>query len=86
MQAQQNANNLSGEDMNQWLQNVLGINTAYGGALKDQVGVGQGAANQLTDVSKNAATNAGQAAYGQAQGQQNDQNAIWAGIAKMFGG
>jgi hypothetical protein len=86
MQAQQNSNNLSGEDMNQWLQNVLGVNTQYGSALGNQVGMGQNAGNSLSTLANNAGTNAGQAAYGEEAGKQQDSSALWNGIAKMFGG
>lgn len=86
MQAQQNAQNISGQDMNQWLQNALGVNTQYGSGLQNLTGMGQNAANSLSTLAGNAGTNAGQAAYGQEAGRQQDHNAGWAGLAKLFGG
>ena len=50
LQAQQNAANISSQDMNNWLQNVLGINTQYGQGQQNLMAGGQGAANALTSL------------------------------------
>lgn len=84
--SQQNAHDIASQDMSQWLQSVLGINTQYGSGLFNEIGTGQNAANQLSQLAGNAGINAGQSAYGEEAGAQQDQNALWAGIAKMFGG
>lgn len=85
-QAQQNAQNISGQDMNQWLQNVLGINTQYGAGQSGLMGMGQHAGDYLSQLAGNAGEYMGGTAYGREAGRQQDQNSLWSGIAKMFGG
>lgn len=85
MQAQQNAQNISSQDMNQWLQNVLGINSQYGAGLNNQIQTGQGAANQLTGLYGDMGRQMGEAAYGQAAGQNQDKSNIWGGLLGMAG-
>ncbi|SRR5579872_6904809 len=86
MQLQQNASNIASGDMNQWLQQVLGINTNYGGGLKNQMDTGQHAADFLSQLLSQGADYMGSAAYGEEAGRQNDKNSLWAGIGKLFGG
>lgn len=79
-QLQQNAGNISSGDMNQWLQNVLGVNTQYGQGEQNLMGVGQGAANQMSNMYGNMANAMGGGAYNQAQAGQNDMwNSIMGG-------
>lgn len=78
--AQQNARNISSQDMNQWLQNVLGINTQYGAGLGNQIGVGQNAANQLTSMYGDMGRNMAEAAYGRSRGNQIDRGNMWGGL------
>jgi hypothetical protein len=85
-QAQQNAQGISSQDMNQWLQNVLGINTQYGSGLQHQEQMGQHAGDFLSQLFSNAGEYKGGTNYGQEAGEQSDRNALWAGIAKLFGG
>ncbi len=81
LQAQQNASNISSQDMNNWLQNVLGINTQYGQGQQNLIGGGQGAANALTSLYSDMGKNLGEAAYGQEAGKQNDMwNLIGGGL------
>jgi hypothetical protein len=77
---QENARNISSQDMNQWLQNVLGINTQYGAGLGHQIGIGQGAANQLTGLYGDMGRNMAEAAYGARAGRNQDRNSIWGGL------
>lgn len=85
-QQQQNAASISSGDMQNWLKNVLGVNTEYGGGLQNQVGQGQHASDILSQLFSNQGNLAGGAEYGKtAYNNQNDQ-ALWANIAKMFGG
>lgn len=72
LQAQQNATNISSQDMNQWLQNVLGINTQYGQGQAHLMGVGQESANALTNMYMQMARMMGAGAYGQKAGEQSD--------------
>jgi hypothetical protein len=85
-QAQQNSANISSQDMNNWLKNAFHINDEYGAGLNNQVGWGQHAADQSSKLASDAGDYMGGAAYGQQYGQQQDQNSMWAGLAKMFGG
>lgn len=85
--AQQNAQNISSQDMNQWLQNVLGINTQYGSGLSGLMQGGQGAANSLTGLYSNLGQQMGQAAYGQEAGDQSNFSNLLGGglsLASLF--
>ena len=86
LQAQQNAQSISSGDMQNWLQNVLGINTQYGAGLHNQEQMGQHASDILSQLFQGAGEYKGGTNYGQEAGEQSDRNALWAGIAKMFGG
>lgn len=77
---QQNARNISSQDMNQWLSHVLGINTQYGGGLQNQITGGQNAANALTNMYGDLGRNMAEMAYGKKAGQQQDRNSIWGGL------
>lgn len=89
-QMQQNAGNIASQDMNQWLQNVLGINTQYGAGQAGLMGTGANAANSLTNMYGQMGQQMGNMAYGKEAGEQND---FWntiggglqlAGTAAMF--
>jgi len=79
LQAQQNASNISSQDMNQWLQNVLGINTQYGSGNQYLMGQGSNSANALTSMYGQMGQQMGQAAYGKQAGENQD---LW----NMVGG
>jgi hypothetical protein len=86
-QMQQNAANISSQDMNQWLQNVLGINTQYGQGQQNLMTGGQNAANALTNMYGNLGQQMGEAAYGKKAGENQDfWNTIGGGLslAAMF--
>jgi len=85
-QLQQNAQNISGQDQQQWLSNVLGINTQYGQGLNNQIGYGQHAADNISNMYGNAAQYMGDAAYGNEYGHQQDRNNMFQGGWKaLFG-
>lgn len=84
-QLQQNSSNIASGDMNQWLQNVLGINTQYGQGQKDLMGVGQNSANSLTNMYNNMGQKMGEAAYGKEAGKKNDFWNTIGGIGSMIG-
>jgi hypothetical protein len=86
LQAQQNAQNISSGDMNQWLQNVLGINTQYGAGNQYLMGQGANAANSLTNLYGTAGANMGQMAYGQGAGQNQDFWNTIGGAGEALGG
>jgi hypothetical protein len=86
-QLQQNAGNIASGDMNQWLQNVLGINTQYGQGQQNLMTGGQNAANALTGMYGDMGRQMGEAAYGKKAGQNQDwSNMIGGGLqlAAMF--
>lgn len=85
-QLQQNAGNIASQDQNQWLQNVLGINSQYGQGQQNLMSGGQNSANSLTNMLNQMGNNMGQAAYGQQAGRNQDfWNTIGGGIG-MIGG
>lgn len=71
-QLQQNAGNIASQDQNQWLQNVLGINTQYGQGQQNLMSGGQNAANALTNLYNQMGQQMGEAAYGKNAGKKND--------------
>ncbi len=93
MQMQQNAGNISQQDMQNWMSNALGVNQQYGGALGNMMNTGLMGANSLLGLYGQEAGAQGEAAYGQNQGENqgmgNMMNGILGmipGIASIFGG
>lgn len=84
-QLSQNAQNISSQDMQNWLGNVLGINSQYGQGLFGEMGMGQHAGDILSQMYQNAGQYMGDAAYGQEAGKQQDQNALWGGVGNIVG-
>lgn len=82
-QLQQNAGNIASADQNQWLQNVLGINTQYGQGQQNLMQGGQNAANQLSNMYNNMGNNMGQAAYGKQAGKNQDFWNMIGGVGQM---
>lgn len=84
-QMQQNAMNISSQDMQNWLNNVLGINAQYGQGQQNMMGIGANAANALTNMYANLGQQMGEAAYGQKAGQNQDFGNSLAGALGMIG-
>jgi len=83
-QLQQNAGQIASADQNQWLQNVLGINTQYGQGQNNLMQGGQNAANSLSNLYGQMGNNMGQAAYGKEAGKQQDfWNTIGGGLGMI---
>jgi len=82
---QQNAQNISSQDMNQWLSHVLGINSQYGSGLSGLIGTGQGAANSLTNLYSHLGDMMGLAAYGKEKEGQQDWWNMLGGLGQMAG-
>jgi len=81
-QMQSNAGQIASQDQNQWLQNVLGINTQYGQGQQNLMTGGQNAANSLSGIYNQM----GQGAYGQQAGKQQDFfNTLGGGIGILGG-
>lgn len=76
-QLQQNATNISNQDLQSWLGNVLGINSQYGQGLSNEIGWGANAANQLTNLYNGVGGRMGEAAFGRRAGRNQD---FWNGI------
>jgi len=82
LQMQQNAGNIASADQNQWLQNVLGINTQYGQGQNNLMNGGQNAANSLTNMYNQMGQNMGNAAYNKGASQNNN---LWNTIGSGMG-
>ncbi len=79
---QQNSANIAQQGMNDWLQNVLGINTQYGQGQQNLMTGGQNAANSLGNIYNQM----GEAAYGKQAGKQQDfWNTIGGGVGILGG-
>ena len=83
-QMQQNAANISSQDMNSWLQNVLGINTQYGQGVSGLINTGQNSANALTNMYGDMGRAMAEAAYGREAGDQNDLWNVIGGAASLL--
>lgn len=84
-QAQQNAANISSGDMNNWLGNVLGVNSQYGQGEQSLINTGANSANALTNLYGNFGQNMGEAAYGKAAGENQDESNMWGGLFQLAG-
>lgn len=79
-QMQQNSANIASGDMNQWLQNVLGVNTQYGQGVGNMMNMGQGSANSLSNIYGNMGNQMGATAYGEKAGQLQDRSNMIGGL------
>jgi len=84
-QMQQNAANISSQDMNQWLQNVLGINTQYGQGEENLMKGGQTAANSLTDLYNKMGQQMAEQSYNKEASKQNNFWNTLGGVGSMIG-
>lgn len=84
LQAQQNAQNISSQDMQNWLGNALGVNNQAMSGYGNLINGGQGAANSLSNLYNNGAQQMSGYAYGENQGRQNDMSNIFGGIGSLF--
>lgn len=85
LQAQQNAQNISSQDMNQWLQNVLGINTQYGAGNQALMGQGANSANSLTNLLTQLASAQAGLKFGSQYAGQQQQGGLLSGLGGLFG-
>lgn len=87
MQASQDyAGNISSQDQQNWLKNVLGVNTEYGQSKNNLMNTGQNAANSLQQLQQLLAQNMGEAEYGERAGRNQDTgNMISGGLKFLFG-
>ena len=83
MQIEQNAGNISQQDMQNWMQNVLGINTEYGQGMGNLINNGEQAGNSLMNLYGNEANAMGESALGQQEGENQDTNNEFGGIENL---
>lgn len=85
-QLQNNAGQIASADQNQWLQDVLGINTQYGEGQNNLMTGGQKSANSLTNMYNQMGQQMGNMAYGQQAGKNQDFWNTMGGGLGMLGG
>jgi len=86
LQMQQNAGNIAQGGLDQWLQNVLGINTQYGQGQGNLMQGGQNSANALLNMYNSMGQKMGEAAYGREAGKRKDLlNTIGGGLGMLTG-
>lgn len=83
---QQNARDISSQDMNSWLQNVLGINTQYGAGLNNEIQGGQHSADTLGQLYSNFGEDLAGVKYNSLAAKARDKADIWGGFFKTGGG
>jgi hypothetical protein len=84
-QMQQNAANIGQQGMNDWLSNVLGINTQYGQGQQNLMTGGQQAANALTNLYSDMGKNMGEQMYNKEASKQNNFWNTLGSVGSMFG-
>lgn len=77
---QENSNDIASGDINQWLQNVLGINNKYGSGLENLLGMGENSANQLSGLYGNLGNKMGDSAAGSGNYKNKQISDILSGI------
>jgi hypothetical protein len=77
---QDNARNISSQDMQNWLGRVLGINTEYGQGLNNEINRGQGSANAMTNFLGDYGNRQAEASMGQRARENQDRNNLWGGL------
>jgi hypothetical protein len=83
---QQNANNIASGDINDWLQNVLGINSQYGAGLNNLMGYGQNASNTMSQNAMNQGQRMGDVAYNQQAAKDQRMGNIIGGAGSLLSG
>jgi len=83
-QSQENAANISGQDMQSWLQNALGINNQAMGGYQNMIGAGQTGAGNLSNILTRQGENMGQLAFGQDYAQNQNSGQGLGGLLSFF--
>lgn len=83
--AQQNARDISSQDQNSWLQNVLGVNNQYGAGQQNLMGMGQNSANSLMKYFQDYMQNKTAATFGKEYANQQQMGGLFSGLAGLFG-
>ena len=79
------AQQMSQRGLNDWLSQVLGINTQYGAGQQSLIGTGQSAANSLSQLLAQLGQGAEADIYGQKKGEGSDFGNILGGIGSLAG-
>lgn len=82
--AEQNARDISSQDINQWLQNVLGINTKYGEGLQSEITGGQNSANTLTNLNTDFGKMIAELQYNKNAAENQQRSNLWGGIFSLI--
>lgn len=85
-QSQQNAAGIASGDMQNWLSQVLGINSQYGQGWGNIMGQGFNAASGMANIFGQRAQDEAQLAYGKEAAGQSRTGNIVGGLLSMFGG
>lgn len=83
MQAQQNAQGISSQDMQNWLGHALGVNNQALSGYGNLVNGGQNSANALSDIYNKQGQFAGESAYGRSAGQNQDWSNMIGGLGQL---
>lgn len=86
LQLQQNAQGISSQDMQNWLGNVLGINSNYGAGQQSLIQGGQNAANSLSNIYNTGGENLAGLGIRQRAGEQQDTSNVFGGLGYMLPG
>lgn len=81
--AEQQAQGISSQDMQNWLAHVLGINTQYGQGQQNIMNQGANSANSLSQLYGQGASDQAGLAYGREAGRNQDTNNIFGGIGSL---
>ena len=80
------AQNITSQDQNTWLQNVLGINKQYGEGQNNLTQGGQNSANILSKLQEMLGQYRGETGYGAEMGKNKDKGDMWSGGLKFLFG
>jgi hypothetical protein len=85
-QMQQNSANIAQGEMNDWLQNVLGVNTQYGGGLEHLMAGGQHSADEMDELISKFGPELAQMLAGQSEGENFDKMSGIGGLVDFLTG
>lgn len=77
---QQSMQDISSQDQEKWLKNVLGINTEYGQGLTNEINTGSHAADQITELLKSMGVDIAGLAGSESAAKNKDSSDMWGGI------
>jgi len=84
-QVEQTAGNISEQDMNNWISNVLGINSQYGQGMGNMIGMGENAGNALSSLYGDEAIGMGDLAYNQGTAQNQQSGGFMSDLGRIGG-